>query len=86
MFNILIVALGVTIPLISHLYIKNYWGSSWVSSFIMAFSYQVLNFVMLGHLDPFFFVSFFTVGFYSFLISLAIGIPFWIRRRTRKDQ
>ncbi|RJP16683.1 MAG: hypothetical protein C4520_18035 [Candidatus Abyssobacteria bacterium SURF_5] len=47
-----------------------------------AFIFQILAWVHIGYLDPFFIIAFVVTAFYALIPALLIGLPFlWLRVR-----
>lgn len=47
-------------------------------------AYQIVNYNLLGYLDPLFIVVFTTSVALGFIVALVVGIPFFLARRARK--
>lgn len=74
--NILLyVAVSIAVSLICHFRFDNYFVSSVISAVILDIGFHVLNYMILGYVDPFVIISF-IVGFVVFLlIALVSGLP-----------
>ena len=52
-----------------------------LSTFSASIGFQVIAYIQLGYLDPFFIIAFGISSGITFLISLLVGIPFTFYRR-----
>jgi len=78
-----LVVVAIASSALGHYLIKSYFSSVLVSTIMAAILFQIIDFNVLGYYYPFVFVGLrITLGV-SCLVSLLLGIPFLIRRKTK---
>ncbi|MFZ2976022.1 MAG: hypothetical protein WA055_05355 [Candidatus Moraniibacteriota bacterium] len=77
---IIFVTIVLVVSAISHSLIKNYGKAIIVSATISAILFQIMAYVSLGYLDPFFIIAIFITGVIAVVISAIVGVPFKINR------
>lgn len=70
---IVLVAISIASAFISHKQIKSFMLAVIVSTLASVILFQVVAYIQLGHLDPFFPIAMAVSGFIAFFISLVIG-------------
>jgi hypothetical protein len=81
---LLYIIVSVSISIICHFKISNYFSAVLVSALILDFGFHVSNFFSEGYVDPFVIISF-IIGFVVFfMISLVCGLPV-VYARSRKS-
>ena len=80
------ILVGVTLPtaLFCHWRIKKYLLASLAAAVSSTILFQIINFLHLGYLDPFFLIATFFGGGIAWGVALIIGIPFLIKRRAKE--
>ena len=75
----------VICSLLIHGYLKRYFIGSILAAFISTAIFQVLGYLVVGYLDPFFLIALVSGLCISFIVSLIVGLPFLYfgKRRTR---
>ena len=58
-------------------------STSIAAAVVSAVIFNVLAYIQLGYLDPFFLIALFVSGAIAFGIALVVGIPFLFHRRRR---
>lgn len=88
----ILILLGVTVvvALAAHTFSKKYLVVSAVAAMVSVVVFQALNYMHLGHVDPFLPVAVLVSAAVCFVVSLLVGLPFrWKRmkraRRARGD-
>ena len=69
---------------LSHKKIKNYFLASLLAAIISSTLYQLIGFIILGYLDPFYIIAFAGGFVIAFLIALLIGIPIVNNRKKQR--
>jgi MFS superfamily sulfate permease-like transporter len=67
------IAISALFSLIAHWKIKNFWVALFASTLLAVISFQVLVYMQLGHLDPFYPIAVLVSGLIALAISSAIG-------------
>ena len=73
---IIFIAIALTTSLACHFQIKNYGKAVSCSAVISAVLFQIVAYIVLGYLDPFFIIAFVITGGIAALISAVIGALF----------
>jgi fructose-specific phosphotransferase system IIC component len=76
--------LSIFAALFFHKKFRNILISSIISALLASLLFQVIEFFVLGNLDPFFFIAFVNSLIISFIISILVGVPFVYRRKRAK--
>ena len=81
----IIILCGISILIATgfHYKLKNPIVAIVLSTFSASIAFQVIAYIDLGYLDPFFIIAFGFSSGITFLISLLVGIPFTYYRRKR---
>jgi hypothetical protein len=80
---IILSSISILIGIGFHYKLKKPIVATILSTFSASIAFQVIVYVDLGYLDPFFFIAFILSSGITFLISLLVGIPFIYYRRKR---
>jgi len=80
-FSFICIASAMT----SHWRIQSYWLATIVSTVVSAILFQVIAYIDLGYLDPFFIMAMITSSAAAFTISAFIGAFFTKHRHKRKE-
>jgi hypothetical protein len=76
--------IAATVSLLMHLCMPHYERAILVSVFISAAAFQILNYVKMGYVDPFFIIAFVMSSGHAAIISILVGLPFYLMR-TKKS-
>jgi hypothetical protein len=76
--------LSITAALCFNYRLKNLLLSATLSAILVSILFQVIGFLVLGYLDPFFFIAFVNTLIISFIISILVGVPFVFLRKKAK--
>jgi hypothetical protein len=81
------VLIGISIgsALVSHWLIRSYFIASFCAAIVADIVFQVAAYLHFGSLDSFFLIAIVAAGGSAFAIAIAIGIPFVVIRRRRRD-
>lgn len=79
-FSIVAVAVSIT----SHVLIKKISSAILWAAISTALIFQIIVYILAGHLDQYFPVALISTFIMAFLIALVIGVPFKIWRRETK--
>ena len=80
--GILIFALLILISSLTfHYKIRNYLVSSVLAALTTSVLFQIIGFIVLGYIDPFFLIAFVITLVISFMASMLVGIPFVLYRK-----
>jgi len=82
----LLVSLGVVAAIVCHFLTKNYLYASTATAFSASVAVQIINYIHLGYLDPFFIFAFLSTVLGYFVLALFIGIPFAIIRKRKGER
>jgi hypothetical protein len=66
-----------------HTLLPHYRAASIGATVTTVVAFQVVNFVLLGYLDPFFLVAAVTTSAVALFVSFLVGLPFRNHRRQR---
>lgn len=82
------ILLGVALltALFCHWRIHKYLLASLAAAVVSITLFQIIDFLRLGYLDPFFLIALFLGGTVAWGIALITGIPFFIKRRARRSR
>ena len=72
---------SLVIGVACHYLIRTYFLASVVATVLIVIVIQVLSYLQLGYLDPFYKIAMVTSGAMAFVVVLIIGLPF---TRSRK--
>ncbi len=81
---IIFLTIAIVTSLVCHFLIKSKVAASFISAIIAAIAFQILNYFIVGYLDPFFIVAIIITGLIGFLVSFLIGLAFSYRRKEVK--
>ena len=79
----LTVALAMVCAIVSHRLMKSYLFASLCAALAAAILFEIVAYLSFGYLDPFFIIVFATSSLISLVVALAVGVVFFIVRRTR---
>lgn len=74
-------ATSLIVGIACHYYIRTYFLAAVVATVFIVIAIQVISYLQIGYLDPFYKISMATSGAMAFLVVLIIGLPFL---RSRK--
>ena len=75
----------ISVSLVSCRLASNYFLACLISASFSSIIFQILNYLFLGYLDPFFIIAF-TIGtFYALIVSVLVGFFVWRRRKDVND-
>ena len=74
---------GILISVASHYIIRTYFLAAVVATIIIVIAIQVMSYIQLGYLDPFYKIAMITSGAMAFVLSLVVGLPFLRSRKKR---
>ena len=78
---IVLVLTSLVIGAITHWRVRSFWLACLVSAAASSVVFNVLATIRQGYLDKFFLVALIFGGFYAFIISAVVGLPFALFRR-----
>ncbi len=64
-----------------HYFIRTYFFAAVVATVIVVIVIQVISYLQLGYLDPFYKIAMVTSGAMAIVVSLVIGLPFLRARK-----
>ena len=76
-------ATGIIVSLTMHAVVRRYVLATIVSATVTTIVFQVLAYVHVGYLDPFFPIAVVVGWFYAGAIAGVVGIPFRLARKRR---
>lgn len=79
-----LLSISIVISCVVHFFIKSYLIASIISAIIATVTFQIVNRLYVGYLDPFFVIALFTGGLVAFGVSAVVGIPFMKFRKKFK--
>lgn len=79
----LILTLGTAI--LFHYKNKKVLVSSLLTAIVVSILFQIIEYFILGYLDPFFLIAFASTLAISFIISLFVGLPFVYFRNKENE-
>ena len=79
----LTVVLGIAVAVMSHIYIKKYFKASLLAALIMVVLIQIISFIELGYIDPFWLIALPMAIVASTALALIVGLPFKIKRNLK---
>jgi len=82
---LLLLVLWVALALGCHIYIKRYFLASFMAACLMVISVQVVSYIELGYLDPFWLIAMTTSFFMAAILSLIVGLPFKLKRTIKHE-
>jgi hypothetical protein len=82
---LIFVLVAVASSLACHFVMKSYILASVVSAFVAAFSFQLLNYLNIGYLDPFAIIAVLITWLIGFVLSLLVGLAFVFERNKRQN-
>jgi membrane protein DedA with SNARE-associated domain len=74
--------MSVALSVFSHMRLKKFLLACLIASFSTTILFQVLGFIVLGYLDPFFIIATITTFTIALCISLFVGSIFYFKRRA----
>jgi len=77
---IVLCILSVVVSCIFYKKYRNYFFACILSGIVSSFLFQIIGFLIVGHLDPFFLVAFLKITIIAFAISIVVGIAFFYKR------
>ena len=77
----ILITISVTVAVIAHMLIRNYFVAVPVAAVAASGIFQVVVFIELGYLDPFFLIAFVVGAAYAVLVAAGVGVPFVLVRR-----
>jgi heme/copper-type cytochrome/quinol oxidase subunit 1 len=80
---IILILISVIVALVTHGLLRRFWAASALAAIISTSAFNALATIRQGYLDKFFLVAFLVGGLYAFVISVSIGLVFWLVRRRR---
>jgi len=80
------IVLSTLIAVLCHRKITNFILSCIIAGIIAVVIYQLLSTLILGYLDPFFFVALPRLLVTGIVLAVFVGIPFIYTRRNAKDK
>ena len=81
---LLLGALAIASAIGWHLYITRFITAIFASVFTTVVLLQIINFIYLGYVEPFFLIAMLTSGVIAAFISSIIGLVFMLKRKTQK--
>ena len=70
---VIFVTISVATAVVAHWRFKNYWPATFLSTLLSVVLFQVVVYIELGYLDPFFLIAIVTSGAAAFVISVLVG-------------
>ena len=80
---IILCGISILLAIGFHYKLKSPIVATILSTFSASIAFQVIAYIHIGYLDPFFIIAFILSSGITFLISLLVGIPFTYYRRKR---
>ena len=76
---------GITIVVATawHHFLPRYLLASVCATITSVLSFQIVVYIQLGYLDPFFVIAMATSSVLAFIVSLLIGLPIRARRKQQ---
>ena len=81
---LILCTISLIISLIIHFAIKSIFAGSIISAVLSSFVFQILNWIHIGYLDPFFLIASMISLSITFFVSIAIGLPFKFFRLSKQ--
>lgn len=78
--------ISISIAYLSHKKINNFFLASLWAAIISSILYQLIGFIILGYLDPFYLIALAGGVVIAFLIALLIGIPVVHNRKKQRGE
>jgi len=69
-----LVVISVSFATVVHLRVNNYWSATFISALLSVVMLQVVFYIELGYLDPFFLIAIAISGIVALIISALVGI------------
>jgi hypothetical protein len=71
----MVVFVGITVATatICHVKIKNYWVATILATLVSVILFQIVAYIELGYLDPFFLIAIVTSSAAALIISILVG-------------
>ena len=76
--------MSVLAALVYHLRVQNYLVASALSAITVSVLFQIIGYLVVGYLDPFFIVATIGGGVVAWIIALVVGIPVFYVKRTKE--
>ncbi len=73
--------ISIGISYLFHKKVKKYIFACLFAAIISSLIYQLIGFLVLGYLDPFFLIAFIGGAAIAFVIAMLTGIPFVCKRK-----
>jgi len=80
-----LVAISVSLAMIFHLRVNSYWLATFVSTFLSVVILQIIFYIELGYLEPFFLIAMATSGIAAFVVSALVGMLIKAFRKNISD-
>lgn len=80
---LLIIAISVGLALLSHTFIKQILPASLITGLAATLLFQLISYLHLGHLDPFFPVAIIFGFAVAAFIAAILALPFELHRRRQ---
>ena len=84
LYILLLFVCWVVIAVLCHIYIKNYYLSSFLAACAIVIATQIASYIELGHIDPLWVISSVTGLFMGGLLALIVGLPFKLMRSANR--
>ncbi len=85
MWWLIFITVALAVAGLFHALIREYIIASILSAIVATVLLQVIVYIQLGYLDPFFLIGIICGGVYYFAAALIVGIPFWFYRRRDRS-
>jgi len=79
--TILFLLSTILISAVCHAFIKRYFLASLVAACTVVVGMQIVSYIELGYVDPYWQISSVTGFFMASILALIIGLPFRIKRK-----
>ncbi len=79
---IIFFATAVASALLWHRFVASYLAAIAASTVTAVVAFQVMAYIHLGYLDPFYLIAVVTTTIFAAIVSLLVGLPFRSKRRT----
>ena len=76
--------ISLFIGAVCHYFVRSYFLAASIATVFIVITIQIISYLQLGYLDPFYGIAMITSGAMAFIVSLIVGIPF-SRSKSRKN-
>lgn len=77
---------GIVLAILCHYYIREYIYACLASSILSSISWQIVVYIKNGFLNPLYLLALATSLFFYFILSLIVGIPFFVIRKNKMEK